>query len=62
MAKTIIVMLIGIAISEHKIESIDDPVSVYVPRLASTEYGKTSIRDLLHCHRAWRFRRFLGKY
>lgn len=48
MAKTIIAMLIGIAISEHKIESIDDPVSVYVPRLASTEYGKTSIRDLLH--------------
>jgi CubicO group peptidase (beta-lactamase class C family) len=48
MAKTIIAMLIGIAISEHKIESIDDPVSVYVPPLASTEYGKTSIRDLLH--------------
>jgi CubicO group peptidase (beta-lactamase class C family) len=48
MAKTITAMLIGIAVSENKIRSIDDPVSVYVPGLANTEYGKTSIRDLLH--------------
>jgi CubicO group peptidase (beta-lactamase class C family) len=48
MAKTITAMLIGIAVSENKIRSIDDLVSVYVPGLANTEYGKTSIRDLLH--------------
>ncbi len=48
MAKTITAMLIGIAISENKIKSIDDLVAAYVPGLAETEYGKTSIRDLLH--------------
>jgi CubicO group peptidase (beta-lactamase class C family) len=48
MAKTITSMLIGIAVSEGKIKSIDDPVSTYVPGLAEAEYGKTSIRDLLH--------------
>jgi CubicO group peptidase (beta-lactamase class C family) len=48
MAKTIAAMLIGIAVSEGKIKSIDDPVSAYVSSLATTEYGKTPIRDLLH--------------
>jgi Beta-lactamase len=48
MAKTITAMLIGIAVSENKIRSIDDPVLDYIPNLANTEYGKTSIRDLLH--------------
>ncbi len=48
MAKTITAMLIGVAVSENKIRSIDDLVSVYVPGLANTEYGKTPIRDLLH--------------
>jgi CubicO group peptidase (beta-lactamase class C family) len=48
MAKTVTAMLIGIAVSEGKIKSIDDPVSAYVPGLASTEYGTTAIRDLLH--------------
>jgi len=48
MAKTITAMLIGIAVSEGKIGSIDDLVSGYVPSLANTEYGKTSIRELLH--------------
>jgi CubicO group peptidase (beta-lactamase class C family) len=48
MAKTITAMLIGVAVSEGKIKSIDDLVSAYVPGLADAEYGKTSIRDLLH--------------
>jgi CubicO group peptidase (beta-lactamase class C family) len=48
MVKTITAMLIGIAVSEGKIKSIDDPALAYVPGLANTEYGKTSIRDLLH--------------
>jgi CubicO group peptidase (beta-lactamase class C family) len=48
MAKTITAMLIGIAVAENKIRSIDDPVSAYVPGLANTEYGGTSLRTLLH--------------
>ena len=48
MAKTITAMLIGIAISEDKIKSIDELVLTYVPGLEKTEYGKTAIRDLLH--------------
>lgn len=47
MAKTVVGMLIGIAVSEGAIRSIDDPVSAYVPELADTEYGKTPIRALL---------------
>ncbi|KUZ76150.1 hypothetical protein WI36_10990 [Burkholderia ubonensis] len=48
MAKTIVGMLIGIAISEGAIRSIDDLADVYVPELADNPYGRTSIRDLLH--------------
>jgi CubicO group peptidase (beta-lactamase class C family) len=48
MAKTITAMLLGIAVSEGKIRSIDDPAATYVPALANTEFGLTSIRDLLH--------------
>jgi CubicO group peptidase (beta-lactamase class C family) len=48
MAKTITAMLIGIAVAENKIRSIDDPVSAYVPGLANTEYGGTALRALLH--------------
>jgi CubicO group peptidase (beta-lactamase class C family) len=48
MVKTITAMLIGIAVSENAIKSIDDPVATYVPELAQTEYGTTPIRALLH--------------
>lgn len=48
MAKTITAMLIGIAVAEHRIKSVDDLALAYVPGLTNTEYGKTSIRDLLH--------------
>jgi CubicO group peptidase (beta-lactamase class C family) len=48
MAKTITAMLIGIAIAENKIRSVDDLVSTYVPGLADTEYGNTPLRALLH--------------
>jgi CubicO group peptidase (beta-lactamase class C family) len=48
MAKTIVGMLIGIAISEGAIHSIDDLADAYVPELANNAYGQTSIRDLLH--------------
>jgi CubicO group peptidase (beta-lactamase class C family) len=55
MAKTVTAMLIGIAISEGRIRSVDDPASTYVPALAGTEYGRTSLRDLLEMSSGVRF-------
>ncbi|MDE2379970.1 serine hydrolase, partial [Bradyrhizobium sp.] len=48
MAKTVTAMLIGIAVADGAIKSIDDEVATYVPSLAGTEYGRTPIRALLH--------------
>jgi CubicO group peptidase (beta-lactamase class C family) len=48
MAKSITGMLIGIAISEGAIKSVDDTTETYVPGFRGTEYGRTPIRDLLH--------------
>ena len=48
MAKSITAMLIGIAIGEGAIKSVDNPAETYVPGFKDTEYGKTPIRDLLH--------------
>lgn len=48
MAKTFVSMLVGIAVEEHKIRSIDDAVQTYVPELQHTEIGTVSIRALLH--------------
>jgi hypothetical protein len=47
MAKTITAMLVGIAIEQGRIRSIDDHPDAYVPELAGTEYGRTPLRDLL---------------
>lgn len=48
MAKTVTAMLIGIAVGEGAIRSIDQPAADYVRALQGTEYGKTPIRALLH--------------
>src|SRR5229473_5431512 len=48
MAKSITAMLIGIAIGEGAIKSVDDAAETYVPGFKDTEYGTTPIRDLLH--------------
>jgi hypothetical protein len=48
MAKTIAAMLIGIAISDGAIRSVDDTAATYVPGFRGSEYGNTPIRDLLH--------------
>jgi CubicO group peptidase (beta-lactamase class C family) len=48
MVKSIIGLLIGIAIAEGAIKSVDDTPEAYVPGFKGTEYGKTPIRDLLH--------------
>src|SRR5262245_46477900 len=55
MAKTVTSMLVGIAIAEGRIRSVDDPASAYVPALAGTEYGRTSLRHLLQMSSGVRF-------
>ncbi|MBN9563786.1 MAG: serine hydrolase [Alphaproteobacteria bacterium] len=56
MVKTITGLLVGIAVSEGAIRSIDDTAATYVPELAGTEYGATPIRALLHMSSGVRFR------
>jgi len=46
-AKTVLGMLVGIALSEKLISSIDDKAEKYVPALKGTVYGDVSIRHLL---------------
>ena len=46
MAKTLTGLLVGIAVSEGAIHSIDDTAATYVPELAGTEYGATPLRAL----------------
>ena len=55
MAKTVTAMLVGIAIAEGLIRSVDDSAAVYVPELAGTEYGRTSLRHLLQMSSGVRF-------
>jgi CubicO group peptidase (beta-lactamase class C family) len=47
MAKSIVSLGIGMALSENKIASLDDTVAKYVPKLAGNPYGETTIRNLL---------------
>jgi CubicO group peptidase (beta-lactamase class C family) len=47
MAKTVTAMLIGVAIAEGHIRSVDDLAAAYVPGLADSEYGRTPLRHLL---------------
>ena len=56
MAKTVTAMLVGIALAEGRIRSIDDPAAAYVTELADTEYGRTSLRHLLQMSPGVRFR------
>jgi CubicO group peptidase (beta-lactamase class C family) len=55
MAKIVTAMLIGIAIAEGRIRSVDDPAAAYVPALAGTEYGRTPLRHLLQMSSGVRF-------
>jgi CubicO group peptidase (beta-lactamase class C family) len=47
LAKTLTGLLVGIALHEGAIRSLDDRAEAYVPELAGTEYGATPIRALL---------------
>ncbi len=48
LAKTIVAMLAGIAMSDHSLNAITDIPSKYVPELKNTAYGTITLRDLLH--------------
>ena len=48
MVKSIVGLLLGIAVSDGAIKSIDDVAETYVPGFKGSEYGRTPIRDLLH--------------
>lgn len=56
MAKTVTALLVGIAIQERAIASLDDPADKYAPDLKGTEYGRTPIRALLQMSSGVRFR------
>ncbi len=47
MVKTMVAMLVGIAIKEGKIRSIEDLAQDYVPDMKGSAYGQTSLRALL---------------
>lgn len=47
MAKSITALLAGIALGDGRIRSLDDPAENYVPELAGTPYGETTVRVLL---------------
>lgn len=47
MAKTITSLLVGIALNEHKIASLDDPAEKYVPELKGSGYEGVTIRQIL---------------
>jgi CubicO group peptidase (beta-lactamase class C family) len=56
MAKTVVGLLVGIAIEEGAIRSIDDVAETYVPELKQTVYGQTPIKALLHMRSGVYFR------
>ena len=47
MAKSIVSLAVGMALSEGKIASLDDTIAKYVPKLAGNPYGETTIRNML---------------
>lgn len=46
-AKTVVALLVGIAIEEGKIKSLDEPVGNYIPEFASDDKKAITIRHLL---------------
>jgi CubicO group peptidase (beta-lactamase class C family) len=56
MAKTVTSMLIGIALAEGKIGSVEDLAESYLPELKGTQYGATTLRHLLTMSSGVQFR------
>ena len=47
MVKSLVSVLIGIAIDEGKIDSVDDPAALYLPYLSGSGFGNVTIKQLL---------------
>lgn len=47
LARGVVAVLIGAAIAEGRIASLDDAVETYATEYAGTDYGRASLRDLL---------------
>lgn len=47
MAKTVTALLVGVALQEGKIASLDDPAQAYAPELKGSAWGAITIRNLL---------------
>jgi len=47
LSKSFVSALVGVAVSEGKIQSISDPVTRYVPQLAGSAYDGVPIKDVL---------------
>jgi len=47
MAKSITSMLVGLALTEGRIRSLDDAIEVYIPELAGSAYAGVTIRQVL---------------
>lgn len=56
MAKTVIAMMIGIAVADGRIGSLDAPAESYAPALRGLEYGATPLRHLLTMSSGVQFR------
>lgn len=46
-AKSVSSMLLGVALKEGAIESMEDPLEKYIPELKEEDYGKVTVRQLL---------------
>ena len=46
-AKSFVSALVGIAVAERKIDSIDDPITLYLPEFEGSGYDGVSIKDIL---------------
>ena len=53
--KTFVSALVGIAISEGRINNINEPVTKYLPELLSKGFNKLTINDLLQMHSGVKF-------
>lgn len=47
MAKSITSILIGCAIDDHLIQSVDEPITTYIPELKANNFDKVTIKHLL---------------
>jgi CubicO group peptidase (beta-lactamase class C family) len=56
MAKSVTSLLVGLALHDGKIKSLDDRARQYVPALEGNPYGETSLRHLLQMSSGIKFR------